>query len=82
MPARYSSEGSLTDAEALAKNLGIRYELLPIEPMFQSVEKPVKKYLCEFETRPNGGKFTIAPARNYADGAVEQIQRPGFDHRQ
>ena len=30
MPARYSSPGSLTDAEALAKNLGIRYEVLPI----------------------------------------------------
>ena len=27
---RYSSSGSLTDAKALAKNLGIRYEVLPI----------------------------------------------------
>ena len=35
MPARYSSAGSLSDAEALAKNLGIRYEVLPIEPVFQ-----------------------------------------------
>src|ERR1019366_1405954 len=36
MPARYSSSGSLTDAERLAKNLGIRYEVLPIEPIFKS----------------------------------------------
>jgi NAD+ synthase (glutamine-hydrolysing) len=43
MPARYSSPGSLTDAAALAKNLGIRYEVLPIEPVFQSVEKQMMK---------------------------------------
>ncbi len=43
MPARYSSEGSLSDAGALAKNLGIRYEVLPIEPVFQSVEKQLAK---------------------------------------
>jgi NAD+ synthase (glutamine-hydrolysing) len=42
MPARYSSEGSLTDAEALAKNLGIRFELLPIEPMFLAIESQLK----------------------------------------
>jgi NAD+ synthase (glutamine-hydrolysing) len=42
MPARYSSEGSLTDAEALAKILGIRFELLPIEPVFLAVEKQLK----------------------------------------
>jgi NAD+ synthetase len=39
MPTRYSSEGSLVDAEAVAKNLGIRFEVLPIEPPFLAVEK-------------------------------------------
>ena len=34
MPSRYSSPGSLTDAEALAKNLGIDFTVVPIEPMF------------------------------------------------
>jgi NAD+ synthase (glutamine-hydrolysing) len=32
MPSRYSSEGSVTDAEALAANLGIRTMTIPIEP--------------------------------------------------
>ena len=31
LPSRYSSEGSLTDAEHLAKKLGIRYDVLPIK---------------------------------------------------
>jgi NAD+ synthetase len=43
MPARYSSSGSLTDAERLAKNLGLRYEVLPIEPVFNAVEKQLEK---------------------------------------
>ena len=43
MPARYSSEGSLSDAEALAKNLQIRFETLPIETVFKSVEKQLEK---------------------------------------
>ncbi|MBN1421785.1 MAG: NAD+ synthase, partial [Planctomycetes bacterium] len=34
MPSRYSSAGSRTDAEALARNLGIRYETIPIEEVF------------------------------------------------
>jgi NAD+ synthase (glutamine-hydrolysing) len=32
MPSRYSSEGSVTDAEALVANLGIRSLIVPIEP--------------------------------------------------
>ena len=49
MPARYSSEGSLTDAEALAKNLGIRFELLPIEPVFQAVEEQLKNIFTKLK---------------------------------
>ena len=51
MPARYSSAGSLNDAEALAKNLGIRYEVLPIEPAFLAVEKQLEKVFAG--TKPN-----------------------------
>jgi len=36
MPSRYSSEGSLRDAEALAQNLGIELKVIPIEPAFKS----------------------------------------------
>jgi NAD+ synthase (glutamine-hydrolysing) len=34
MPSRYSSEGSVADARALAANLGIRFDLVPIEGPF------------------------------------------------
>ncbi|MGA2786408.1 MAG: NAD+ synthase [Verrucomicrobiota bacterium] len=57
MPARYSSEGSLSDAGALARNLGIRYEVLPIEPVFQSVEKQLAKVFAG--TRPNEAEENV-----------------------
>jgi NAD+ synthetase len=57
MPARYSSEGSLSDAGALAKNLGIRYEVLPIEPVFQSVEKQLAKVFAG--TQPNEAEENV-----------------------
>ena len=34
MPSEYSSLGSIDDAKKLAKNLGIRFELLPIHDVF------------------------------------------------
>jgi NAD+ synthetase len=57
MPARYSSEGSLSDAAALAKNLGIRYEVLPIEPVFKSVEKQLQKVFAG--TKPNEAEENV-----------------------
>lgn len=38
MPSRYSSDHSVDDALQLAKNLGIRYEIIPIQPMVDSFE--------------------------------------------
>jgi len=36
MPSRYSSSGSLSDATSLARNLGIRLMVIPIEKLFQA----------------------------------------------
>jgi NAD+ synthase (glutamine-hydrolysing) len=36
MPGPYSSEGSIDDARALAQNLGIRFELLSINPAYEA----------------------------------------------
>ncbi len=57
MPARYSSEGSLRDAAALANNLKIRYEVLPIEPAFLAVEKQLEKVFAG--TKPNEAEENV-----------------------
>jgi len=36
MPGPYSSPGSIRDAEALARNLGIDFRIIPITPIFES----------------------------------------------
>jgi len=36
MPSRYSSPGSKSDAEALARNLGIEFQVIPIEKTFNA----------------------------------------------
>lgn len=49
MPSRFSSRGSKDDAKELAKNLGCPYEVLPIEPVFNSFLSTLEGV---FEKRP------------------------------
>jgi NAD+ synthase (glutamine-hydrolysing) len=42
MPGPYSSQGSIDDARALASSLGIRYEIVPITPIFESFQSTMK----------------------------------------
>jgi NAD+ synthase (glutamine-hydrolysing) len=56
MPGPYSSEGSIADARALAQNLGIRFELLPIIDMVGAVRKTLQNIfagLAEDATEEN-----------------------------
>jgi len=43
MPGPYSSPGSMNDAQALARNLGIRFEVLGIAEIFESYRKTLEK---------------------------------------
>ncbi len=42
MPSKFSSEGSVQDAQALASNLGIRYEKIPIQPAVEAMENQLQ----------------------------------------
>jgi NAD+ synthase/NAD+ synthase (glutamine-hydrolysing) len=43
MPGPYSSEGSISDAQRLAKNLGIRFEILGITDIFESYRQTLRE---------------------------------------
>ena len=43
MPSQFSSKGSLDDARALANNLGIRYEVVPIQETFVTLKGAFKE---------------------------------------
>ena len=49
MPGPYSSQGSIDDARALAKNLGIRFELLCITEPFDSYRKTLKNVFAGYK---------------------------------
>jgi len=49
MPSRYSSEGSVTDADALAQALGVKMHTLPIEKIFAATLETLAPV---FEDRP------------------------------
>ena len=56
MPGPYSSPGSKDDAKELASNLGIRYEVIPISPVFDEFRKtlsPTFRNLPEDFTEEN-----------------------------
>jgi NAD+ synthase (glutamine-hydrolysing) len=53
LPSRFSSQGSKDDARELARNLGCRYDLLPIEPAFEA-------YLNTLEPVFAGRPFDLA----------------------
>jgi len=42
MPGPYSSQGSIDDARTLAKNLGIRFELLSINPAYEAYRQTLR----------------------------------------
>ncbi len=48
MPGPYSSPGSVHDARALATNLGIRFELLPIDRPFKAYCETLKKVFAGY----------------------------------
>jgi NAD+ synthase (glutamine-hydrolysing) len=53
MPGPYSSKGSIEDAKTLASNLGIRFEIIPITPMYEAYSK-------QFEVITLGKTFNVA----------------------
>ena len=48
MPSQYSSDHSVNDARQLAEKLGIQYDLIAIEPMFESFMQTLKPHFWGF----------------------------------
>ena len=49
MPGPYSSAGSINDARALARNLGIRFELLSINAVFEAYRQTLREVFAGLE---------------------------------
>lgn len=42
MPSQYSTDHSVKDAEDLARNLGVSYDIVPIKPMFEQFKEALR----------------------------------------
>ena len=60
MPGPYSSQGSIDDAAQLARNLGIRFQMVPIGGMFDSYTRLSAR--CSPAVQPMSPKKTFRPA--------------------
>jgi len=47
MPSRYSSDHSLKDAKQLAENLGVSYQVIPIQETFESFQNDLKSLFVD-----------------------------------
>jgi NAD+ synthase (glutamine-hydrolysing) len=47
MPSRYSSEGSVNDAKKIAENLGMRFEIIPIQPQVDGFHEALSKVFAD-----------------------------------
>ena len=47
MPSSFSSEGSVADSVALAKNLGIRYDIVPIAPIYEQAMASMASFFAD-----------------------------------
>jgi len=44
MPSQFSSDHSVNDARKLAQNLGMQYDLVPVQPMYEAYEAALKPH--------------------------------------
>ena len=66
MPGPYSSEDSVTDARALAENLGIRFEIVPIAGVYDAFLDGARSRLRRLPARRHRGESAGPPARRHA----------------
>jgi len=69
MPTRYSSPGSISDAAALARTLGVRHQLVDIDPIFQSYLDRLGPVLEGFGA-PGAGDVTFENIQARVRGAT------------
>jgi NAD+ synthase (glutamine-hydrolysing) len=57
MPSEFSSSGSVSDAEMLARNLGIQFDVVPVKAMYTAAEKALEPLFAQAGT---GNSFGLA----------------------
>ena len=82
MPGPFSSEGSVKDAADMAAQSRHPLRARPHHADVRDVPRGARPAVCRCAARRDGREPPGAAARRDADGALEQMVRPGAHHRQ
>ena len=82
MPSRYSSEGSITDSQELARALDIDLWIVPIGPAHVAFADMLEPYFQGHPTQHGRRKRSGAHPGQHFDDHLQQIRLDGADHRQ
>ena len=81
LPFRYTSQASLDDAAAIARALGVQYDVVPIESAVRGLEGALTR-LCRRAARRDRRELAGARPRHHPDGDLQQVRPDGGDDRQ
>ena len=81
LPYRFTSKASLDDAASVARALGVRYDVVPIESAVLGLEKSLAPVLAG-NARRHRGKPAGACAWHHPDGDIQQVRPDGGNHGQ
>ncbi len=82
MPSRHTAAMSRDDAAAMARGLGVKYSVIPIEDMYAATIASLAERIQGPRCGHDRGEHPGALPRNAADGDLEQDRTHGADHRQ
>ncbi|HWB53789.1 MAG TPA: NAD+ synthase [Tepidisphaeraceae bacterium] len=80
MPSRFSSEHSVGDARALARNLGIEYHVVPIKEIHDAYERTLAPNFQHSESSPLGDDLTEQNIQARVRGAILMAFSNRYNH--
>ena len=82
MPSRHSSEGSVLDAKDLATDLGIRFDLVPMDGVFSAYLDALEPLVRRNRHRRDRGESPGTDTRGHPHGPLQQVRGNGGCHRE
>ena len=82
MPSRFSSDHSITDAEQLARNLGIEFHIVPIKDVHEQYERTLAPVFAGREPDVAEENLQARVRGGAAHGVLQQVQPSAAEHRQ
>ena len=64
MPSRFNTQETISDAEKLARNLGVRFLTVPIEPAFEALAATLEPAFAECGDDPDGASGATTTMEN------------------